>query len=158
MQLLTFTTAAGLLLTSALAAPLEAAASSLSWSVTDYSFTRDDNRHYHYSFNVQGDGKVDETPPFTATCSGTQQPGYQECETYIWQPTMPGTFKISANVNVVANPNDPSKKVPRVFIKTHWVNEGQCSYTDIGRYDAPAVLDSFYFSPVSHVKGEGCVS
>ena len=113
---------------SSVAAPA-ATNTSYQWSITKWSFCRGQSA-YDYSFTVKG-GVNGDTPAFKATCSGTQQGGYKACDV-----TSGDAVYVSANVNIVVDPNNPNDSIPRVFVKTNYVDAESCRYTSIGHHDA----------------------
>ena len=127
MHLIAIAITAATSISPSLAIPGAAAAKAYTWSVTKWSFCHGQSV-YDYSFTVKGaqNGGI---PAFKATCSGTQQGGYKAC-------TSANGVSVSANVNIVTDPNDPNDNIPRVFVQMNYVYEEGCRYTSTGHYDA----------------------
>ena len=124
MQYLAIAVALSALLVPSLAAPAQTASEATDdyqWSVTKWQFGRGQSA-YDYSFNVAGakNGKV---PGFTASCSGTQVGGYTVCTLN----SSDGKFTptISANVNIVQDPNNPNDNIPRVFVQETYTDQNE---------------------------------
>ncbi|KAK5165918.1 uncharacterized protein LTR77_008842 [Saxophila tyrrhenica] len=129
MQLLPLALTAATLLTHALANPLAAAAPAYKWSVTKWSFTRG-QAAYDYSFTISGaaHGAI---PAFKASCTGTQTGGFRDCTILSDNPVPP---TVSANVNIVQDPENPNDNIPRVFVRVEFVDDEDCRYNDAGNH------------------------
>ena len=123
MQYLTLAVALSGLLAPALAAPAPASSATddYSWSVTKWQFGRGSDA-YDYSFTVSAsrDGK---NPGFTADCTGTQKGGFKECS--VLPEGAHSIPTISANVNIVTDPNNPDDTIPRVFVREVYTDKNE---------------------------------